>query len=166
MATLVLSGATTVVLLGYQALRQPDVSHLAQGLPELLFRSVLAGGLIFSLVNALLEELMCRWVLYDAVAAEWGVIAAVVITSAFLAWPIFRAIRLVPWGGALAGLYGVGLGACYAGGAAVWHCLFAVTCAPMRPSSGSFASIDQYNNRRRENAARRAAARLGESLQK
>ena len=71
-AAVILSTAAAGVLLGYQRFYHPDVSSLAANLPAVLFDSLILGGLCFSVLNAVLEELMCRWVLYDAVAAEWG----------------------------------------------------------------------------------------------
>jgi membrane protease YdiL (CAAX protease family) len=105
-AAALLCAATAAVLLGYQALRRPDVSHLSANLPEVLFRSFLLGGLIFSLVNAVLEELMCRWVLYDAIAAEWGVAAAIVVTSVFFGAAHYQGYPPGVVGAVLAGAYG------------------------------------------------------------
>ena len=78
-----LSVVASGVLLGCHAVFHPDVSSLAAHLPPFVFRYTLIAGVCFCTVNAVLEELLCRWVLYDAVAAEWGGFMAVLVTSVF-----------------------------------------------------------------------------------
>lgn len=71
-AATVLSFLTTVALLGYQAIFQPELKDAAERLPRVMFGSVLLAGIGFSVLNALLEELIFRWNFYEAIAAEWG----------------------------------------------------------------------------------------------
>ena len=108
-AAVVLGAGSAAVLLGFQAIFQPDVSCLAANLPETLLRSLFLGGLCFSLINAVLEEMMCRWVLYDVLAAEWGVLAAIVVTSVFFGWSHLEGYPPGPLGSVLAGGFGLGL---------------------------------------------------------
>ncbi len=105
-----LSAVASAVLLGYQAAFHPDVNSLASHLPAVVFRYPLVAGVCFSAVNAVLEELLCRWLLYDAVAAEWGGAAAVLATSVFFGLMHWNGYPSGPMGAVLAGAYGVGLG--------------------------------------------------------
>ncbi len=105
-----LSATASGVLLACHATLHPDVSSLAAHLPPLVFRHTLLAGVCFSVVNAVLEELLCRWVLYDAVAAEWGATVAVLATSVFFGLGHYNGYPPGWMGAALAGAYGVGLG--------------------------------------------------------
>ena len=71
-AAVVLAVATVVALAGFQALVRPDVADLAAGLPVAAFGSLLVAGVCFSTINAVLEELIFRGVLWEATAAEWN----------------------------------------------------------------------------------------------
>jgi membrane protease YdiL (CAAX protease family) len=80
---LALGVLTSGVLLAYQALVHPDVTALAGAIPVAAFGSLLLAGVCFSVGNAVLEELIFRGVLYEAVVAEWGAAVAVAVTAAF-----------------------------------------------------------------------------------
>jgi len=84
-STLALTAAivvlSTLALVLHQMLVHPDVSHLAAHLPQTLLGSVLVAGVCFSLLNALLEELVFRGVLWDGIEAQRGWPAALVVTS-------------------------------------------------------------------------------------
>ncbi|HVS35201.1 MAG TPA: CPBP family intramembrane glutamic endopeptidase, partial [Gemmataceae bacterium] len=104
-----LSVAASAVLLGCHAVLHPDVSPLAAHLPALVFRHTLLAAIVFSTANAVLEELLCRWVLYDAVEAEWGGAMAVAATSVFFGLGHWNGYPPGWMGAFLAGAYGVGL---------------------------------------------------------
>ena len=104
-----LSVVASAVLLGYQAAFHPDVNSLAAHLPAVVFRYTLVAGVCFSTVNAVLEELLCRWVLYDAIEAEWGGTVAVLVTSVFFGLGHWNGYPPGWMGAVLAGAYGVGL---------------------------------------------------------
>lgn len=107
----VLSAVTTGVLLTFHELARPDVSVLAAGIPVAAFSSVVLAGVCFSVVNATLEELTFRGVLYDAVAAEWNAAMAVGATAVLFGLGHVRGYPPGPLGAVLAGGYGVVLGA-------------------------------------------------------
>ncbi len=71
---------TSGVLLAFDALVRPDVPVLATGVAA-NFGQLILVGIGFSLANALLEELIFRGLLYEALAAEWGVAVAVAVSA-------------------------------------------------------------------------------------
>jgi membrane protease YdiL (CAAX protease family) len=134
-AALALSALTSGVLLAYQALVHPDVSSLAAALPVAAFGNLFLAGVWFTACNAVLEELVFRGVLYEAVAAEWGAAVAVGITAACFGLSHLQGYPPGPTGAVLAGLYGMALGLLrwWSGGLG-WRS--PVTSARMRRSSG------------------------------
>jgi membrane protease YdiL (CAAX protease family) len=108
--SILLAALTSAVLTGYQALLRPDVSALAAAIPVAAFGSVIVAGVCFSIGNAVLEELTFRWVLYEALAAEWGAIVAVAATAVIFGLGHMHGYPPGPAGAVLAGLYGVALG--------------------------------------------------------
>jgi membrane protease YdiL (CAAX protease family) len=117
----VLCLATSGVLLGYQWLMHPDVSELAAHLPGSLLGSVALAWACFSLLNAALEELVFRGVLYEALLPGWGAPATVAITAVLFGLGHLHGYPPGPVGAVLAGLYGVALGLirCWTGGLAL-----------------------------------------------
>jgi membrane protease YdiL (CAAX protease family) len=100
---------TSAALVAYQVLVHPDVTDLAAKLPAAFGNLVLA-GICFSVVNAVLEELIFRGVLYEAVVAEWGGAVAVAVTGALFGIGHVHGYPPGPLGAVLAGGYGVALG--------------------------------------------------------
>lgn len=98
------------VLVGYQMLVRPDVTALAAVIPVAPFGSLLLAGACFSVANAVLEELVFRWVLYEAINTEWG--AAVAVAATAVVFGLGHAHGYPPGnaGTVLAGLYGIALG--------------------------------------------------------
>jgi membrane protease YdiL (CAAX protease family) len=89
---------------------KPDVYALAARLPGALPRNVILAGACLSVVNAVLEEVFFRGVIYDALESEWGWRTAVIISGAF-----FGVLHIVgyppgPSGAVMAGIYGIMLG--------------------------------------------------------
>lgn len=109
-AALGLCVATSTVLVGYQAFFHPDVSALAAVIPVSAFGSLFVAGVCFSLINAVLEELVFRWVLYETLAAEWGAAVAVGATALVFGLGHVQGYPPGPPGVLLAGLYGIALG--------------------------------------------------------
>lgn len=100
----------SLALLVYEFLVQPEVTELASHLPATLLGSVIAAGVYFSVMNALLEEAVFRGLLYDALDSQWGWRAAILGSAA-----IFGAGHIVGYpqgllGAVLAGIYGLILG--------------------------------------------------------
>jgi len=102
--------ATSGVLIAFHVLVRPDVSNFAIRLP--LSGPVVLSllGAVFSVVNAVLEELIFRGILWEVVAAEWNPRVALVVTAALFG--VFHLHGYPPGiaGVVLASLYGVALG--------------------------------------------------------
>jgi membrane protease YdiL (CAAX protease family) len=112
-AAVALAVLTSGVLLTYQVLAQPDLAALAARLPVGSIASpggLVLAGLLFSFINATLEELIFRGVLYEAVAAERGVAVAVGVTALLFGLGHLQGYPPGASGAFLAGLYGVALG--------------------------------------------------------
>ncbi len=110
LAAIAFAFLTVGVLLGFQALARPDVTALAARLPVAPFGNVMVAGLCFSVVNAVLEELVFRGVLWEVVAGEWGKRAALVVTSILFGFGHLDGYPPGPLGAVLAGLFGAALG--------------------------------------------------------
>jgi membrane protease YdiL (CAAX protease family) len=98
------------VLVGYQVLFRPDVSALAAGLPVAAFGNLVLAGVCFSVANAVLEEIVFRGVLYDALEAEWGAFLAVAVTAVAFGAGHLHGYPPGVLGSVLAGVYGAALG--------------------------------------------------------
>jgi membrane protease YdiL (CAAX protease family) len=101
---------TSAVLLAYQALQHPEVTDLAARLPVAVFGNLFLAGLCFSVGNAVLEEVIFRGVLYEALAADWGAAVAVGVTAVLFGLGHVHGYPPGPVGAVLAAGYGVALG--------------------------------------------------------
>jgi membrane protease YdiL (CAAX protease family) len=106
----VLAVTTTGVLVGFQALCRPDTTELAAKLPLDWFGNLLLAGVVFSVANAALEELIFRGILWDVVADEWNELAALGVTAVLFGMVHLQGYPPGPLGALMAGLYGLGLG--------------------------------------------------------
>lgn len=99
--------ASSGILVAYHALAHPDLDYLRAKLP---IRNLLLAFGLFPLCNAVLEEVVFRGILLDAIQAYWGWTAALILTS--LAFGFGHLGGYPPgWIGAvLAGVYGLALG--------------------------------------------------------
>ncbi|HEV8063053.1 MAG TPA: CPBP family intramembrane glutamic endopeptidase [Gemmataceae bacterium] len=100
-----------VTLVAYQSVAQPDVTSLETALSIRALGGVFLAGVIFSLLNATLEELIFRGVLYDAIEAEWGWRVAIGATAVLFGLGHLHGYPPGWPGTCLAGVYGVMLGA-------------------------------------------------------
>lgn len=105
-----LSAATAAVLVAFDAFLQPDTSELAAKIPVADFGSLAVAGVCFSILNAIMEELVFRGVLYEALAAEWGDATAIIVGAAIFGLAHIHGYPPGPLGGFLAGGFGVALG--------------------------------------------------------
>jgi membrane protease YdiL (CAAX protease family) len=96
--------------LGFHAWVRPEVKELAAGLPVAAFGNVLLAGVCFSVVNATLEEVVFRGVLWGAVADEWNSGVALAVTAVFFGLGHLHGYPPGPVGAVLAGVYGLALG--------------------------------------------------------
>jgi membrane protease YdiL (CAAX protease family) len=104
-----LSLLTTIALLVYQHFEKPDVNVAAAAIPVAAFGSILLAGACFSIINAILEELIFRGLIYEAIATEWTNSFAVVVTSVVFGVCHLRGYPPGPLGAVMAGLYGLAL---------------------------------------------------------
>jgi len=109
-ATIIIAVGSCVVLVAFHFLTHPDVSAYRSFLPISALGGVLAVGVLFSVFNALFEELVFRGVLFDAVESQWGVWVAVVATAFLFGYGHMRGYPPGPLGAFLAGIYGLCLG--------------------------------------------------------
>jgi membrane protease YdiL (CAAX protease family) len=111
LATLGIMVLSSASLLIYQAAVQPDATSLGAALPVRALGGLVLAGIFFALLNATLEELVFRGVLFESLEPEWGWQVAVIATAVLFGlghvhgyppgWP----------GVCLATTYGVVLGA-------------------------------------------------------
>jgi membrane protease YdiL (CAAX protease family) len=88
---------------------QPDITRLAARLPTISHNLIL-GGICFSIVNAALEELLFRGVLWGAAASVWNNTVALLGTAIFFGLCHLQGYPPGPIGAVLAGIYGLALG--------------------------------------------------------
>ncbi len=109
-AAVVLGVTTSVVLIAFQTLAHPEVADLAAKMPVAALGDVLLAGLCFSVLNAVLEELIFRGLLWEVAAAEWNGGVALAATSVMFGLGHLHGYPSGPLGAALAGIFGVALG--------------------------------------------------------
>ena len=63
---------TTFTLVVFQTTAQPDVRSFRAALPFEALGGIITAGVVFSLVNATLEEMVFRGVLFEALQSQWG----------------------------------------------------------------------------------------------
>jgi membrane protease YdiL (CAAX protease family) len=128
----VTAGVTLVacgVLVGYQALFRPELSELARGLPVAAFGNLVLAWICFSIANAVLEEIVFRGVLFDAVEAEWGAVLAVVVTAVAFGVGHLHGYPPGSLGAVLAGVYGGALGVLRWWSGGLWLPIASHVCA-------------------------------------
>jgi membrane protease YdiL (CAAX protease family) len=109
-AAIALGILTSGVLLAFDALVHPDVPALATCIPAASLEHLILAGLCFSVANAVLEELIFRGLLYEALAAEWGVALAVGASAVLFGLAHIYGYPPGPLGAVLATGYAVALG--------------------------------------------------------
>ncbi|HZJ14895.1 MAG TPA: CPBP family intramembrane glutamic endopeptidase [Chthoniobacteraceae bacterium] len=98
-------------LIVFQLSFKPDLHAYRASLPFAALGGVIVAGLVFSLLNALLEELVFRGVLFDGIDSQWGPWVAVVATAIIFGCGHAHGYPPGRFGEVLAGLYGLTLGA-------------------------------------------------------
>ena len=106
----ILSLTTTAALLGFHAWVGPEANDLAARLPVAAFGNLLLAGLCFSVVNAALEEVVFRGLLWGAVSDEWNSTVALTATAVLFGLGHWHGYPHGPLGAILAGAYGLALG--------------------------------------------------------
>jgi membrane protease YdiL (CAAX protease family) len=108
-AFLIAIGASAV-LIGFDVLLRPDVQPLAAKVPLKLGGSVVLAGIVFAVTNAVCEELVFRWLLWQAIVEEWNLATALVVSAGFFGLAHLQGYPPGPLGAVLAGVYGLSLG--------------------------------------------------------
>jgi membrane protease YdiL (CAAX protease family) len=103
-------GLSTGALLVFDAVIRPDVTDLAARMPLHLFGNVLLSGACFALLNATLEELFFRGVLFDALDSQIGLTWALLVQAVAFGVGHVNGYPPGPFGAVLAGIYGLLLG--------------------------------------------------------
>jgi membrane protease YdiL (CAAX protease family) len=108
--TLLLAVAAPAALLCFQRVFQPSLPNFRGQLPTIFWSHPLLGMLVFSAMNALLEEVVFRGVLQDALVSALGLGAGVLVQG--VAFGLSHAAGYPPGAGGavLAAIYGVLLG--------------------------------------------------------
>src|SRR5206468_3924445 len=81
LATIVIAVGSCTVLIAFDILKHPDVSAYRRFLPASSLATLLLIGVLFSVFNALLEEIVFRGILFDSIESQWSAGVAVVATA-------------------------------------------------------------------------------------
>jgi len=103
----VLSSAT---LLLFQRWSRPDLHAYAAALPKLPGNQIIIAGIVFAILNAVLEELIFRGILFTAIESQVSTPMTVIITAALFGYGHMHGYPPGPLGAVLAGIYGLMLG--------------------------------------------------------
>lgn len=109
-ATLVVILGSSAALLTFDAIVKPDLSMHHGFLREAAGQGLLLSAVVFSVVNAILEELVFRGILFDAFKSQLGVGMAIVATSILFGLGHLEGYPPGPIGAVMAGVYGLCLG--------------------------------------------------------
>jgi membrane protease YdiL (CAAX protease family) len=109
-ATLVLALGSMAVLLLFESRTHPDLGGFGAVLRGSLAGSVLLFGVVFSIANALIEEIIFRGILFDAAESQWGVWPAVAITTLLFGLGHLHGYPPGIFGAVLAAVFGLCLG--------------------------------------------------------
>jgi membrane protease YdiL (CAAX protease family) len=108
--TLVVMALTSLVLLALQAAIQPNLRSYRDALPFEALGNVAVAGVVFSIVNATLEEVVFRGILFDAVRSQWGVWITLISTAVLFGVGHWRGYPPGALGACLAGVFGFVMG--------------------------------------------------------
>ena len=109
--TLAAMVVTALALLTFHATARPDVDGFRELHSLNAIGGVVVGGVIFTIVNATLEELAFRGILFDALDSQWGPWITLIVTSALFGLGHWSGYPPGPVGVCLATLFGFAMGA-------------------------------------------------------
>jgi hypothetical protein len=109
-ATCIIAIGSSSVLVAFHALARPDVSAYREFLSVATLDGVVMAGMLFSVLNALFEEIVFRGILFDAVESQWGEPIAVFVTAVLFGYFHKQGYPPGAIGAALAGVFGFCLG--------------------------------------------------------
>lgn len=109
-ATMAISVGSCSVLVAFQWYASPDLQAYRGLISVSTPGGLLVAGILFSLFNAIFEEIVFRGILFDAVESQRGARVAVLTTAVLFGYCHLRGYPPGPPGVLLAGLYGLFLG--------------------------------------------------------
>jgi membrane protease YdiL (CAAX protease family) len=110
LATLAIVAVSSIALVGYDQLFRPDLGNLRARTPGWMLENPILGGTVFALVNALLEEMIFRGILLDALDSQIGIKGAIAAQALAFGLLHKEGYPPGPMGICLATIYGVMLG--------------------------------------------------------
>jgi membrane protease YdiL (CAAX protease family) len=110
LATIVVMGLTVLALVLFRAATPPDVPSYSAALPFELLGGVILAGVIFTVVNATLEELVFRGILFDALQSQWGMWVTLMATSLLFSVGHLRGYPSGAVGACMAAVFGFAMG--------------------------------------------------------
>lgn len=109
-ATIVIMVFTSLFLTAFQLMAQPRLEAYGATFPFKSLGGLVSAGIIFTIVNATLEEMVFRGILFDGFEAEWGRGVALVATTALFALGHWQGYPPGPVGVCLATMFGLSVG--------------------------------------------------------
>jgi uncharacterized protein len=109
-ATAVIAIGASAVLLAFDRFRRPDVSAYFSFLSVHTLGGILVAGVLFSLLNAVFEEIAFRGILFDAVESQIGSPGAIAVTATIFGFCHMQGYPPGTAGAILAGVFGLVLG--------------------------------------------------------
>jgi len=109
-ATVVIIVLASTALLLWYVLYKPELSRMTDVLRTFPYASLILVGVVFSIFNALLEEILFRGILYEAIHAEYGLWMAIVLQGVIFGIVHAQGFPNGVIGVVMASLYGVMLG--------------------------------------------------------
>jgi len=101
---------TSLALVAFDTIAKPDLSNYRGAVPLERFGGVVTAGVVFTVVNATLEELVFRGVLFDAIRSQWNVWVTMVATSVLFGLGHVHGYPPGLWGVGLAVVFGFAVG--------------------------------------------------------
>jgi len=109
-ATVGVMAVTALVLILFHTKAQPDVSSYRAAMPLEALGGVIMAGVVFTIVNATLEELVFRGILFDALQSQWSVWVTLTATALLFGLGHLRGYPSGLLGACLAALFGFAMG--------------------------------------------------------
>ncbi len=109
-ATVAVMGLTVLALVLFHTIVNPDVHGYRTAIPFDALGGVIMAGVIFTIVNATLEELVFRGILFDALESQWGVWVTLIATAMLFGLGHLRGYPSGVVGACLAAVFGFAMG--------------------------------------------------------
>jgi membrane protease YdiL (CAAX protease family) len=109
-ATVGIMPLTSLALVVFNAIAKPDLGVYRTALLFQKFGGVITAGVVFTMVNATLEELVFRGVLFDAIRSQWSMWVTLTATSVLFGLGHLHGFPPGLWGACLAVVFGFAVG--------------------------------------------------------